>query len=347
VKKAAVLLVLVASLVVTTSAQATFQGGGKKPSEAATIEWGQRYVGELDNHKESANYGGYDEVSFWRLPAVSTRDEVIVNWQSVPYTGEPGDFPVCMMIVQGINDSSWGEAFDGGSCSGQSGFAVSGSGTAASKVTIQDSDSSGNTYLEFWCEANREAEETSRFETYQYNFTVERPRHYLNMTLSPFSEVAANGTVSASVTSADGSPAPDGLTFGLTVRWNEGGTATYSATSAGGRVTFQLALPESAYKKNVGFIGGRGADAEYQAVETPVVHAKVSEPSVPPPTPPLISSTCKRVTARAHVLARQHHRLARNAHRARGIRRGRLHRRAWKIGIKLRRARSKAAAACA
>ncbi|MBS1884909.1 MAG: hypothetical protein JSS97_18330, partial [Actinobacteria bacterium] len=270
-KKIPVVVVLLVSLVATSSAQANFQGGGKKPSEAATIGWGQHYVGELDNHKENANYlsaGGY-EVSFWRVPAVSTRDQLVVNWQSVPT--KSGSFPVYMYFVQGVNDSNWGELFE----RRERGFELSGSGTAASSVTVQDSDAGGSSYLEFVSRASTGVGEGTQ-ETFQYNFTVEQPRHYLSMTLAPFTEVPANGIVSASVTKSDGSPAPDGLTFGLTVRWTGGGTATYTGTSAGGNVAFQLALPESVYKKSASFIGGRGADGEYQAVETPVTRAKVS-----------------------------------------------------------------------
>lgn len=340
-KKVAVVVVLFVSLVVTSSAQATFQGGGKKPSEAATIEWGQHYVGELDNHSKNANFlkGNY-EVAFWRVPAVSTRDQLIVNWQSVPTKN--GYFPVYMYFVQGVNDSNWGELFE----KQEGSFKLSGSGTAASSVTVQDTDTSGTSYLEFVTSASTHAGESGQ-ETFQYNFTVEQPRHYLSMTLAPLTEVPANGVVNASVTKSDGSPAPDGLTFGLTVRWNDGGTASYTATSAGGNVAFQLALPESVYKKGASFIGGRGADGEYQAVETPVTRAKVTEPVLPPQPQPLVKPACTKAKGRAHVLARQHHRLAKNSRHARGRRRAKLERRARSIGGKLRKARSKAAVACA
>ncbi len=171
-KKVAVVFVLLVSLLATSSAQATFQGGGKKPSEAATIEWGRHYVAELDNHKENANYlnaGGY-EVSFWRVPAVSTRDQLVVNWQSVPT--KSGSFPVYMYFVQGVNDSNGGELFE----RRESAFELSGSGTAAS----QDTETGGNSYLEFVSRASTGVGEGTQ-ETFQYNFTVEQPRHYLSM----------------------------------------------------------------------------------------------------------------------------------------------------------------------
>lgn len=342
-KKVAVVLVLLVSFIGTSSAQATFQGGGKKPSEAATIEWGQRYVGELDNHSENANFlkDGY-EIAFWRVPAVSTRDQLIVNWQSVPT--KSGYFPVYMYFVQGVNDSNWGELFE----RRERGFELSGSGTAASSVTVQDTDTSGNSYLEFVSRAGTSVGDGDQ-ETFQYNFTVEQPRHYLSMTLAPFTEVPANGVVDASVTKSDGSPAPDGLTFGLTVRWNDEGTASYTATSAGGNVAFQLALPESVFKRSASFIGGRGADGEYQAVETPVIRAKVTEPP-PPPAPPVVKKplpkACKKAAAHGRAIARLHHRTAAHWHRARGIERTRLHRRARMLAGKLHRAKARAKVAC-
>lgn len=349
-KKVVVLMILVVSFVVTASAQAAFQGGGKAPSEAPTIAWGQHYLAEMDNHAENANYGGDYEVAFWRLPPVSSRDELVVNWHSVPETRNAGYFPICMALVQGVNDSSWGEAFQHNQgCESEGHFKLSGSGTAASKVTVQENDSSGNSYLEFWMWADESSSSTEQ-ENFPYDFTVEAPRHYLNMTISPFTEVPANGIVSATVTDATGAPAPDGLTFGLTVRWTNGGIASYSAPSSGGRVSFQLALPESAYKKDASFVAGRGADGEFQAVETPVLRAKVTEPP-PPPAPPVIKKplhrACKKANSRVRVIGRLYHRTAAHWHRARRTERLRLHRRARTLHAKLHRAKARAKLACA
>ena len=179
------------------------------------------------------------------------------------------------------------------------------------------------------------------FETFPYDFSVEAPRHYLNLTIPPFSEVAANGVVHASVTGANGLPAPDGLVYGLTVRWHDGGIATYTAPSVGGQIAFQLALSESALKKYAGFIVGRGADAGYQAVESPVVKAKVTSPVLPPP-----SAACKRATAHAHTLSRQYKRLHRHARYARRQTRRRLLNHARRVHRALKHARSGAAKAC-
>jgi hypothetical protein len=338
---AAVMTSLVAVLALASYA-AAFEGGGRKPSEAPTIAWGQHNTGQLNNHEEDANYnpGSSEgkEVALWRLPSVSSHDQIVVNWHGLPRTHGSG-FPVCMMLAQGITDFNWGAVFDGGRCYSPAGYELSGSGTAATPITIQATDT-GNTYLEFWAYANRTPSSNEQ-ETFPYDFSVEPPRHYLNVNLSSFSEIPANGVVHASVTGATGLPAPDGLIYTLTVRWREGGIAVYTAPSAGGQIAFQMALPESALKKNAGFIVSRPADGEYQAVESPAVHGKVTEIVAPS-----ASSTCKKATAYAHVLARQLRRLKRDARSARGFTRRRLRREAHLVSHHLRNARRRAATAC-
>jgi hypothetical protein len=338
---AAVTTTLVAALALASYA-AAFEGGGRKPSEAPTIAWGQHYTGQLNNHREDANYNpgssGGEEVALWRLPSVSSHDQIVVNWHGLPFTHESG-FPVCMMLAQGITDFNWGAVFDGGSCYSPSGYELSGSGTAATPITIQATDT-GNTYLEFWAYANR-TPESGEQETFPYDFSVEAPRHYLNVNLPSFSEIPANGVVHASVTGATGLPAPDGLIYTLTVRWREGGIAVYTAPSSGGQIAFQMALPESALKKSAGFIVSRLADGEYQAVESPAVHGKVTAAVAPP-----VSSACRKARAHAHALARQLKRLKRHARFARGVTRRRLHHRARHVRREFRAARKHAASAC-
>jgi hypothetical protein len=339
---AAAAAISIVALGIATPASA-FEGGGRSPSTAPLVEWGQHYTGQLNNHKEDANYNPGssegEEVALWRLPPVGSHDQIVVNWHALPYTHHSG-FPICMMLVQGVNDFSWGTTFNGGSCSSPSGYELSGSGTASTPITVQSTDA-GNTYLEFWAYANR-TPTSGEQETFPYDFSVEPPRHYLNLNLPAFTEVAANGVVHASVTGATGLPGPDGLVYTLTVRWSGGGIAVYTAPSVGGQISFQLALPESALKKGAGFIVSRGPDSGYQAVESPVVRAKVTSPVLPPP-----SLTCKKAMARALVLVRQHNRLQAHSRRARGIQKTKLRRRARHVAAELRSARSKAASACA
>jgi hypothetical protein len=338
---AAIAAIAIVVLTVASPASA-FEGGGRSPSLAPTIAWGQHYTGQLNNHEEDANYNPGssegEEVALWRLPSVSSHDQIVVNWHGLPFTHGSG-FPVCMMLAQGITDFNWGAVFHYGSCSSPAGYELSGSGTAATPITVQATDT-GNTYLEFWVRANRTVSSNEQ-ETFPYDFSVEPPRHYLNVNLPAFSEVPANGVVHASVTGATGLPAPDGLIYTLTVRWREGGIAVYTAPSVGGQIAFQMALPESALKKGAGFIVSRPADGEYQAVESPAVHGKVTAAVTPP-----VSSACKKATAYAYALARQRHRLQAHSRRAHGIRRRKLRHRARHIGAELRAARAQVASAC-
>ena len=121
-------------------------------------------------------------------------------------------------------------------------YGVSGSGTARTEIVVQDT--SATSYLEFFSEA--ETREASRYKTFPYDFTVEQPLHYLGLAMKPLASVAANGVVEATVTQANGLPAPDGLGINLWVTWREGGIANDSTTTSAGIARFQLALPETA-----------------------------------------------------------------------------------------------------
>ncbi len=296
----AVLAMTVAALV-TASSVLAFEGGGRKPSEAPLINWGQHYTGQLNNHKTDANYGGEEEVALWRLPPVSAHDTVTVNWHQLPYA-HSSQFPICMKLIQGIEDFNWGEVFASSyshywNCS-ESGpnYAVSPSGTASNSITVQNPDAT-STYLEFYTEASET--EAADFETYPYDFTVEAPRHFLSLAVAPKSNVHANGVVKAAVTQADGLPAPDGLVFNLTVEWQNNGIATYTAATLGGQLAFVLALPESAYRERGTFLVSRPPDAAYQEVRGSSTRTSRRRSPAPPKSPaagPVSTPTCSPVS---------------------------------------------------
>lgn len=330
---------LLALLLASTAT--AFEGGGRKPSEAPLITYGQRYSGQLNNHRDDANYGGYVDVAIYRLPPVSARDQVTVSWHALPFTHRTGEFPICMNLVQGINDFSWGETFGKTlehSCSeGGPLYRLSGSGTAQTLVTTQETNST-STYIEFSSRAN----ETTELETYPYDFSVEAPRHYLGVAFTPVSKVATNGSLHANVTNADGSPAPDGLSFTLTATWSGGGIATYTAATVGGGLTYGLALPETAAGKSVTFQIARGADSTYQGAETSKLSLSVSKPK-----PTVDVAACQAAKQRVRNLARQYNQLNRRASYARGRRaRRHLHHRAHRVGRLLSGARATATATC-
>jgi hypothetical protein len=336
----AVMVTVSLALLGIASSASAFEGGGRKPSEAPLITVGQHYTGQLNNHKNDANYGGYKEVAIWRLPPVTTRDVVTVDWHSVPYTNDNSEFPVCLTLAQGIDDYSWGSVFGSLSSSCYStgpAYSLSGSGSAQTAITVQETNASSS-YIEFFAQAGVEA--PSSLETYPYDFTVEPIRHYLGLALGSVQRVSANGTLHASVTLANGLPAPDGLAFTLGVSWAGGGTASYAAAGAGGGISFPLALPETALGKKATFVVSHAADAEYQAATSPKLVVAIAKAKATPTSP------CLLAERHALSLTRQYKRLVRHARNARGASRTRLHRRAVHTKRRLHAARIEAQSAC-
>jgi hypothetical protein len=322
------------------SSASGFEGGGRKPSEAPLTAVGQHYTGQLNNHQNDANYSGIKEVALWRLPPVTTRDVVTVDWHSVPFT-HSSSFPICLILAQGVDDFSWGSVFDSTSrysCDEDGPvYRLSGSGSAKTAITVQETNANSS-FLEFFAYAERE--EPASLETYPYDFTVEPILHYLAAAIGPVKRISAGGVLHATANLATGLPAPDGLPFSLAVTWPGGGIASYTALSGGGTVGFQLALPETAYGKEATFVVSHPADGTYQGVTTAKIQALVAKPKAPGPTP------CMLAERRELSLARQLKRLKRHAGHARGAARGALHRRVRQAKRKLRAARAKAEAAC-
>ncbi len=338
---AAVAMISITALGVAAPA-AAFEGGGRKPSEAPLIAVGQHYNGQLNNHREEANFAGSVQVAIWRLPPVTTRDVIYVDWHSVPSTGSPGYFPVCMVFAQGIDDYNWGSVFDdatGYECEDGRGpvYSLSGSGTARTAITVQATDANAS-YLEFFTSATRTS--PAQFETFPYDFTVQPPLHYLGVAIRKVKRVSATGVLYATANLANGLPAPDGLPFNLSVTWPGGGSAGYSAVSSGGTVGFQLALPETAFDETATFVASHPLDGAYQDVSSIRLRARVTRPKATPQSP------CFLAERRVLSLKRQHQRLRRHERHARGGTRVSLHRRAARVKRKLRNARAQAIRVC-
>jgi hypothetical protein len=326
-------------------AASAFEGGGRKPSEAPLITVGQHYAAQLNNHAADANYDGDTEVAFWRLPPITTRDVFTVSWHVVPFVHSSG-FPICMLFVQDANDYNWGSAFGAatenvwwdGCYEGKSPYSVSGSGTAQTTITANLTDPSSS-YLEFFASANEEA--TGSLEPFPYDFTVEPILHYLSVAPRPVKRVSANGIFKATALLSSGAPVPDGLTFTLSVTWANEGIASFSGVSSGGTVSFQLALPSTAYGKDATFVVSHAADGTYQAVTASKLVAKVAKPK------PQAATPCSLAERRARSLARHYRRLKHRVKRAHGATRRALRRRAHRVKHKLRSARHHARSVCA
>jgi hypothetical protein len=322
------------------SPASAFEGGGRKPSEAPLITVGHHYTGQLNNHENDANYSGYREVALWRLPPVTTRDVVTVDWHSAPFTHYSG-FPICLILAQGVDDFSWGSVFGSTSEYGcdEDGpvYSLSGSGSAKTAITAQETNANSS-YLEFFSRANQT--EPASFETYPYDFTVEPILHYLDLAIKPVTRVSANGTLRATANTASGLPAPDGLAFNLAVTWPEGGIASYTGVSSAGVVSFQLALPETAYGRSASFVASHPADGTYQGVSSTKLRVKVAKPKATAPSPCFLAQRHKL------ALTRQYKRLLRHARRAHGLTRAVLRRRAARVKHKLHAARLRAKSVC-
>lgn len=322
-------------LAVAASA-AAFEGGGRKPSEAPLVTIGQHYTGQLNNHEDDANYGGYREVALYRLPPVTTRDVIVVDWHAAPFTSYPGSFPICLYLAQGVDDFNWGtifaDALRNSSC-----YQLSGSGSARSEIVVQETNPNSS-YLEFFDHA--EESSVADYETFPYDFSVEPILHYLAAAIPPVKRISAGGVLHATANLATGLPAPDGLPFSLTVTWPGGGVAGYTAVSAGGGVSFQLALPETAFGKQATFVVSHPADGAYQAVTAPKLEALVAKPKPAPP------SACSLAESRELALSRKFRGLKRRVASARGPARRALRRRAKRARHALRLARAEANSAC-
>jgi hypothetical protein len=331
--------VLVVLLLGVCSSAQGFEGGGRSPSAAPTLLAGQHYTGQLNNHKNDANYNGSTEVAFWRLPPLSTRDVITIDWHGAPYTRSPGSYPLCMTLAQGIDDFNWGSVFAQRDYCDSSGpfYELSGSGTAHTEIVAQES-TTNTSYLEFYVSAYET--EPADYETYPYDFTLGPILHYLAVAMRPVQRVSATGIIRATATLATGQPAPDGLPFSLAVSWPDGGVASYTGVSSGGVVSFQLALPETAYGKNARFVVSHPADSTYQGVEAEGLTVKVAKPKPPPPSP------CELAETRALVLKRQYKRLRSHARIATGMKKRRLSRRAKRAKRKLMAARREVQVLC-
>jgi hypothetical protein len=330
------LTVLLMASLLSAAAAIAFEGGGRKPSEAPLVTVGEHYTGQLTNRQDDANFDGDTQIAIWRLPPLSARDVLYVNWHSVPRVGSPSYFPVCMIFAQGIDDYTWGSRFtqDGGHVCEGSSFTLSGSGTARTAITVPETNS-GSSYLEFFTRADETA--PAEFESLPYDFTVEAPLHYLGVAIRDTRRVAANGVVQATALQANGLPAPDGLPFGLTVTWDGSGSATYSGVSSAGVVSFQLALPETAYDERGTFVVSHPVDGTYMAARSRL-RMNIKQPGATP---------CSRAAARELTLRRQYKRLLRRTKGARTPgRKAAFRRRAAKVKRKLRAAHTETGALC-
>lgn len=340
--------VLALTMAIGVGSAAAFTGGGRSPSEAPLLAWGQHYEGSLGNSKGEANYnssnccGDSYQVAIYKLGSLGVHDQVVVNWHALPFVHQSG-YPVRMKLLENVDNYSWSAAFE----EDREYRYLTGSGSSRDEFTVQNT--SVNDYLVFY--SSSEETRSPEFETFPYDFTVEAPRHYLSLSLASVNQVASNGTLHATATLATGAPVPDGYPVTLTGTWSGGGVFTTTATSVAGQVNFQLAMPESSFGRSVEFVATGAATAEYQGVTSSKVYAEIAKPPPPPAPAPVkkpkpAPDLCLKATNKAHALARQYKRQMKNAEYLHGRHRRRLLHKAHATERKFLAARSAKQAAC-
>jgi hypothetical protein len=136
-----------------------------------------------------------------------------------------------------------------------------------------------------------------------YNFTV-TAQHSLSVSLPSRENILPNSVVNGSAALSSG-PAPDGMVFTLTASWGNG-SASYTAPSVGGGLSFQLALPEETVGQTVTLALSRAADAEYVAPKTAEIRTQVVRPKPEPaPVAPVVHHRRRPLKCHKHFKKRK------------------------------------------
>jgi hypothetical protein len=134
-----------------------------------------------------------------------------------------------------------------------------------------------------------------------YSFTA-MFQHGLVVGLPAHESILTNSVINGTAALSTGGPVPDGTSFTLTATWSNG-SATYTATSVGGGLSFTLALPEATQGQSVTLALSRAADSTYAAPATATIQSYVAKPTVAPaPVAPAPVKHHKR-----HQQHRRHH----------------------------------------
>ncbi len=292
--------------------------GGANIASAPIIPFGQQVFGTTVTGEYDCGPG-----EFWNL-SLQPGDEAVIDWETAQekYAHElviypPGTTDFSINNAESLNRYYLGEN------NKQEAIFTTGSGGVFPIVFAADG-----------CDEDHDGG--------PYDFTVVA-RHAILVNLKQVANLSTTSTLSASANLATGGPIPDGLAFTLTATWSRGGTASYTASSSGGNISFPLALPESAVGQSVSFVVTRPADAQFQAVKSGEVKATVAVP----PAPVHRESPCEKALRRVRSKQNQYRRLRAHAHYARGAARRRLLNRARRAHFGLRVAQHQEEQLCA
>ncbi|MBS1862359.1 MAG: hypothetical protein JSS68_11690 [Actinobacteria bacterium] len=247
-----------------------FAEGGKTIATAPPVVYGQQEFGNTATGQEYPGKGCgllgigkyYDE--FWIVNATAG-DVLTINWSGANGT-------TLRLYPAGTTDYTvFGET---NSPAAEQELNPNGSSQLIYTVPV-----SGVMPLEFAV-----CDELSGEPPGPYNFTA-TAQHGLSVNLPPRSYINTNSVINGSA-ALSSAPAPSGMAFTLTATWPKG-SASYTATSVGGGLSFQLALPEETVGQTVTLALSRPADSEYVAPKTVEIQTKVArpKPELAPPAP--------------------------------------------------------------
>ncbi len=227
-----------------TSSSAT-AAGGLKPSQAPLVAVGTQYFGTTDDPSSSDT-----QEEFWALPSLLAQDVVTVAWNDRDAT-----WATRLCLVQGIDDFTFGSA----KCDVWDGHETR-QGSARSEIDVPST--SAASFLRF-----HKRGFTCCGDGGPYDFVVEAIRHRIGVATTRRSRIARRTKVAASANLTNGSAVPDGLVFDLTAKRGRR-SRSFSATSIGGRLTFNIALPNSWRKRIVKLSVSRPEDDQYLATRS-------------------------------------------------------------------------------
>ncbi len=258
-----VLAMTAASLLAAWAPAIASAAGGKSIATAPLVTYGQQEFGNTAEDQYLEESCGFADAwrSYWSLP-VTAGDLVTINWEGSKGTE-------LKLAPLGTTDFT---LFSVDPALSQE---LSSNGKAQAQYTVPQS---GTMPLYFRvC--------SGAAQPGPYNF-IATAQHGLAVSLTPPpSTIQTNSVLTGTARLASGAAVPDGLVFTLSAV-GQFGTATYTAASSGGALSFPLALPATAAGQSVAMTISRPADAEYLEAKSSEATATVAAvPPSPVPAP--------------------------------------------------------------
>lgn len=261
-REAAALVAGAAMLFLPASAQAE---GGASIAAAPTVAYGQQEFGSTATGGYLTFGCGPGYRSFWALPVVAG-DQVTIDWESTISTTE--------MVVAPVGTTDYNMAHSDNLTE----QALAGNNKNSFQFTAPQTGT-----MPLWFRSCEDIGATPG----PYAFTA-ADQHALATALTPATYIYPNSAIGGTVSLADGSPTPDGMVFNLIAKWHSQGDlkqVAASAATAGGSLSFPLALPAESAGKKVRLVIARPADPSYLATKSSPLIVTVAGPPKPEVAP--------------------------------------------------------------